>query len=264
MNEDHPYYHVASLLRKVHRHRGPYLSPDDLESLGIKVSGMDIKTGRPTDSGQQFCTLYPSKQFDKLFEKVSAKHFQDLDEGGVYGTALGIGTELDHCLDEMGVFDGWDPSERIIAYCIRSRNDSIVEQRLGNGGRYQGEPEFQAGDIFETYKKSIPHRGCTVFDTAVSDERLRKSEVFCAAGLMAARLGDADKTGDRIVPVFIYSFSGYQARVIQAHYEHPHFIIRKTEHIEFEDGSADGFKVMLRWMMNIPKGDVKMPNGKSK
>jgi hypothetical protein len=59
--------------------------------------------------------------------------------------------------------------------------------------------------------------------------------------------------------VFIYSFSGYKARVIQAHYEHPHFIVRKTEHIEFEEGSADGFKLILRWMMNTPRGDVKMP-----
>jgi hypothetical protein len=56
--------------------------------------------------------------------------------------------------------------------------------------------------------------------------------------------------------VFIYSFAGYKARVIQAHYEHPHFIVRKTEHFEFEEGSVRGFKLMLRWMMNTPKGDV--------
>jgi len=118
MDQDHPYHHVASLLRKVHRHRGPYLSTDDLESLGIKLSGMDIETGRPADSGQQFCSLYPSKEFDKLFEKVSA-NFEGLDEGCVYSTAFGIGIDLDHCLRELGVFDGWDPSDRIIAYCVR-------------------------------------------------------------------------------------------------------------------------------------------------
>jgi hypothetical protein len=59
--------------------------------------------------------------------------------------------------------------------------------------------------------------------------------------------------------VFIYSFAGYKARVIQAHYEHPYFIVRKTEHVEFEEGSVHGFKLMLRWMMNTPMGIVKMP-----
>jgi hypothetical protein len=113
MDEDHP-----SLLRKVHRHRGPYLSTADLESLGIKLSGMDIETGRPADSGQQFCNLYLSKKFDTLFEKVSA-NFQGLDEGCVYSTAFGIGIDLDRCLRELGVFDGWDPLDRIIAYCVR-------------------------------------------------------------------------------------------------------------------------------------------------
>jgi hypothetical protein len=89
-------------------------------------------------------------------------------------------------------------------YPWNRRNDTIVEQRLGNSGRYKGEPDFQTRNIFEPYNKSIPHRGCSLFDGAVSDDRLRKSEVFCAAALMAARLGDAEKTGDRIVPVGIY------------------------------------------------------------
>jgi hypothetical protein len=59
--------------------------------------------------------------------------------------------------------------------------------------------------------------------------------------------------------VFIYSFAGYKARVIQAYYEHPYFIVRKTEHVEFEEGSVRAFKLMLRWMMNTPMRDVKMP-----
>jgi len=51
--------------------------------------------------------------------------------------------------------------------------------------------------------------------------------------------------------------------VIQAHYEHPHFIVRKTDHMEFEEGMANGFKLMLRWMMNTPK-DVKIPERSTK
>jgi hypothetical protein len=52
--------------------------------------------------------------------------------------------------------------------------------------------------------------------------------------------------------------------MIQAYYEHPYFIVRKTEHFVFEEGSVHAFKLMLRWMMNTPKGDVKMPRGSTK
>ena len=92
---------------------------------------------------------------------------------------------------------------------------------------------------------------------------------------MASRLQQAKKT-DLIVPVgiylddrldtngagqvFIYSISGLQGRVIQAHYEHPYLVIRKTQHIVFEKGSASAFKLMMRWILNTPTGDVKMPH----
>jgi hypothetical protein len=118
MDEDHPFYRVVDLLRKVRRKRGSYLSVDDLESLGIKLSGMDIETGRPADSGPQFCDPYPSQKFDKLFEKVSA----DLrlgDEEDVYATAHGMGMLIVDCLHDLGVFDCWNPSDRISTYRVR-------------------------------------------------------------------------------------------------------------------------------------------------
>ena len=65
---------------------------------------------------------------------------------------------------------------------------------------FDGEPEWQTSAIFESYDKSAPHRGCILYDGAASDERLRRSEVYCAAALMAARL----QTGERTVPVRIY------------------------------------------------------------
>ena len=54
----------------------------------------------------------------------------------------------------------------------------------------------------------------------------------------------------------MYSIAGRNARVIQAHYEKGKFIIRKTEHISFEKENIDGFKLFLRWIMNIPKGET--------
>ena len=54
----------------------------------------------------------------------------------------------------------------------------------------------------------------------------------------------------------MYSISGRNARVIQAHYENGKFIIRKTEYISFEKKNIDGYKLFLRWIMNIPKGET--------
>jgi len=92
------------------------------------------------------------------------------------------------------------------------RDNTIVEKRLDNvSGVYTGEPDFQTSKIFEPYDKSIPHRGCSLFDGAVSNDRLRRSEVFCAAALMAARLHVARKTGERIVPVGIHPDDRFDA-----------------------------------------------------
>ena len=44
--------------------------------------------------------------------------------------------------------------------------------------------------------------------------------------------------------------------MIQAHYENGKFIIRKTEYISFEEKNIVGYRLFLRWMMNIPKGET--------
>ena len=118
MDKELLFNHVAYLLRKVHRKRGSYLSADDLTSLGIKVSEMDLETGRPADSGPQFCDPYPSEEFDKLFEKVSA----DLrlgDEEYVYSAAFEVGMLIQNCLSDLGWFNCWDPSDHITTYRVR-------------------------------------------------------------------------------------------------------------------------------------------------
>jgi len=122
MDKDLPYDRVAHLLRKVHRKRGSYLSTDDLKNFGIKVFDMDLETGRPADSGLQFCNPYPRQEFDKLFEKVSAD--LQLGDGGdidedVYSAAVGMGMLIEDCLRDLGVFNCWNPSDRISTYRAR-------------------------------------------------------------------------------------------------------------------------------------------------
>jgi len=108
-DKDYPFYHVARVFRKIRRTRGPYLSTEYLESLNIKVSEMDLETGRPEDSGPQFCSLYPRRALDKLFKKVSTD-FRYFDDGGVESTGYGIALTIENTLSEMEMLVNWDRS----------------------------------------------------------------------------------------------------------------------------------------------------------
>jgi hypothetical protein len=98
-NRDHPFYRVIDLLVKLSTKPGSYLSTDDLDSLGIKLSGMDINTGRPADDGPQFCDLYPSQDFHDLFENELIDHWPSIKtESNVYCSANAVGLILEKCL----------------------------------------------------------------------------------------------------------------------------------------------------------------------
>src|SRR5271156_1932514 len=95
-NNDAPFRNVVNLLKNLFPHKEYYLSTKLLESLGIKVSAMDLETGRPADSGPQFCEPYVSEQFDKVFEfdrryEKASEDFGPLNEGSVFCTAFKIG-----------------------------------------------------------------------------------------------------------------------------------------------------------------------------
>lgn len=88
-NRDHPYYHVRDLFSELLRHPKPYLSSDDLAKAGIEVAMMDINTGISTDSGRQFCDLYPRKEFDAMFNMVET--WPRRNGPGDYNAAIQMG-----------------------------------------------------------------------------------------------------------------------------------------------------------------------------
>lgn len=101
-NRDHPFYRVLDFLVTVSKRPGSYLSTDDLYSLGIKLSDMDINTGKPADDGPQFCDLYTKQAFDDLFENAE---FEEINywptarsEGNGYYLAYAVGSNLVNCL----------------------------------------------------------------------------------------------------------------------------------------------------------------------
>src|SRR4051812_45703298 len=96
-NRDHPFYYVLDLLAEVTKKRGSYLNTDDLDRLGIKLSGLDVNTGMPADHGPQFCDLSTSQEFDGLYKVKSIPYWTGKDKD-VYCAAYGWELLLEKCL----------------------------------------------------------------------------------------------------------------------------------------------------------------------
>lgn len=57
--------------------------------------------------------------------------------------------------------------------------------------------------------------------------------------------------------VFVYSFSNRDARIIQAHFDGSHLVVRSTQYLNFEEENEENLKLYLRWMMSEPTGPTK-------
>ena len=55
--------------------------------------------------------------------------------------------------------------------------------------------------------------------------------------------------------VFVFSFSGRKARVVQVHFDGK-LVVRLTKYLDFTEENMDNIKLLLRWMMNEPIGDT--------
>ena len=118
-----------------------------------------------------------------------------------------------------------------------------------------------------------------ICDSTIADNNsLLNSEVRCATALMTGRLRLNKYERHRIVPVctkidskwlfgmltftplpqvFIYSISaGRKVRVVQAHYDEPSLVIRKSKLVDLERENVPNLKCILRWVAKTPIGDT--------
>lgn len=98
---DHPFIRVRDLSLKLLQRRTLYVDNDDLVEYGIEVTAMDIETGAPTDSGPQFCDLYPQKEFDAIFKMVGG--WPRRRGTGVYWAAREMGMLIEDTLLDGGL-----------------------------------------------------------------------------------------------------------------------------------------------------------------
>ncbi|GAB7342450.1 hypothetical protein MBLNU457_g0656t2 [Dothideomycetes sp. NU457] len=104
---------------------------------------------------------------------------------------------------------------------------------------------------------------CTVIESREPiDERLYRSEVISALGLMSDHVGRGTHNWDYgVFPVFVYTFSGRSVRVLQFHYDtiEKRLHVRKTPFMHIvSENEMDKIKLVMRWIMNKPKGDLKL------
>jgi len=242
---DHPFYAVANIAKKVIIHESSYLNSDDLAKLGVEVTAMDIETGAPADSGPQFCDLYPTREFDIIFQKVNVPWPTERKEG-VYRAALQM---------LAFIIDSYKRLENKSKYVWRRMRHETLYETIDVVCKRMS-TLWYCRDVFDTLDLSIPHLGTVVIDDVPLDDRILRSEMCCLTFLMAGRLRDREYQAHKIVPVFVYSIAGRDARVVQAYYDNGKFTIRKTSHISFEKKNIDGMKLFFRWIMNIPKGET--------
>jgi hypothetical protein len=57
------------VLSKIIKHPSPYLSNKDLKDLGIRCTGLDLETGKPTDGGVAFISPYPLTEIDRILHE---------------------------------------------------------------------------------------------------------------------------------------------------------------------------------------------------
>jgi hypothetical protein len=57
------------VLIKIIKHPSPYLSNKDMMDLGIRCTGLDLETGKPTDGGVAFISPYPLSEIDRILHE---------------------------------------------------------------------------------------------------------------------------------------------------------------------------------------------------
>ena len=72
-----PFYPVRDLCDALHKSKSITLEDEDLNKLGVKIHNLDLETGIPSDSGQQYCRPCSESKLKKHL----AAHQSDIDPG---------------------------------------------------------------------------------------------------------------------------------------------------------------------------------------
>lgn len=118
------------------------------------------------------------------------------------------------------------------------------------------QPNAPEGEYQNTTKPKKPHIASILVEDYIGDDRIFRSEMIVALTRMREQMRIKENQNHFIFPVFVYTFSGRRARVVQVHFNGTRLVVRPTEWIDFEEENTDNIRLMLRWIVNTPIGDT--------
>ncbi|MCJ1464543.1 hypothetical protein MMC07_003156 [Pseudocyphellaria aurata] len=258
--------HFKQLLlinKALHKSSTPYLCQVELINLGIKRSKMDLRPEDKPDSGPRFCTLFPSDAIDKTIEKAFVDEEYE-DEGPpewfppdpVLYDANYAACQMGNLMLKYLGFRGFDWNMIASTKWDRTGESTRTLPFIG-AYPFAGPEEWGVLEILGIPARYQSHLACVLADGAAADDRLRRSELKCVLQYILRGML-LDKYDEFLVyPVYVYSFSNRDARIIEAHFDGSHLVVRTTPYLNFEEENQENINLYLRWMLSEPVGATK-------
>ncbi|MCJ1462255.1 hypothetical protein MMC07_000855 [Pseudocyphellaria aurata] len=255
-----------------------HLCHDDLTALGIKQSAMDLTSDNEHDSGPRFCTPFASDAIATVIDtafgpwsesdvEYTALGTYNLEYWGAYHSAAQVGNMM---LRYMGnrAFDPnmfaltatkWDPAG-VSTGCFPFFGHHYFECTDSTDYFEWVSKQWSVIEVLGIPNHHQPHIACVLIDGASADgDRLRRSELYCIVEYMmrSMKLDELDQF--MVNPVFVYSISVRHARILEAHFDGSHLVVRTSQYLNFEEKNEENLKLYLRWMLSQPTGPTNFP-----
>ncbi|KAI9867955.1 MAG: hypothetical protein M1813_007777 [Trichoglossum hirsutum] len=232
----------------------PYLDDNSLSILGIQLSHLNLYDENGIDIEPHLCKPFPAQKFDELFERMEKDEWASEWAGdSPYWQAHSIETKFSKYLGCSG-YRGDLVSNSIWKTQIEGMMGPKPQHKLRREMHVDPQREWQVPMLLNPSPRAEPHIACALVSYGDDEGRLLRSELLCALFLMCERMHLRKYQSHLIIPVFVYSFTGFRARVIQVHFDGGFLHVRLSEFLQFhwQNENVDNTKLLLRWMMNTP------------
>jgi len=251
------------------RHEKGFLTDSDLTRFKIKCSDIDLRTGKPTDGGEQFFQL-PSRQTVKVLAKEYELHkYEGVDNSDViflsnFHWANTVRRLLERQLELYDHAIRYEKSGQSLPFPHLLKRSGWRKRGLYEDEKPYYKDHWVVQTIFKVEDDSKPHLTCFLADnTPRRDDSLCFSELWCLLMICAhqhlQRIKDHRPVA--IVPVTIVSGSGRQIRIVQGYVDgrNGNIKIRKSPIIDFNPDRKkqwDDWLAVLSWFISTPVGDT--------
>lgn len=258
-----------------------HLSPTDLEEHEIQLTQLSLYPEDTIDYEPRFCIPFSANKIDSLLQNfmndresedykphwplpvphIDSYFYEGLCIVSWFKKVLGCGYWPDSMLSSTEWMQQYGATRQHrlrgeISQGHYWRTEAVLHA-LPQAGRWRSpRPNASEGEYRDTAKPKKPHIASILIEDSIGDYRIFRSEMIVALASMREQMRIKENQDHCIFPVFVYTFSGRRARVVQVHFDGTNITVRPTEWMDFEEENTDNITLMLRWMMNTPIGDT--------